>query len=132
LQGLGDPLFQWDSFWHQPCKLLEQVAVKVIKAEEDEANRLSVSTAKLIDTVSSIAHALYGKKGSEGYESQLLSFLPFPARTEKEKEAPKGSITPDKETIKIFFELVEKNEIPGVVFAHLQPLMADWRKIANE
>jgi hypothetical protein len=126
---LSDPLFQWVSFWQQPCKLLEQVVTKVIEAEEDQANRVSVTTARLIDTVNEIVYALYGKKGANDYEPQLFSLLPFPSRTVQEKKAPEGSIIPDRETIEIFFELVRQNQIPGVVFAHLQPLMDDWRKL---
>ena len=125
MQKLGDPRFQYDRFWSQPCKLLERLVKKVIEIEKDEANRVSLTTARLIDTINNIAHALYGKKDST-YESQMLQFLPFPI--EKEEEELEGAILPNKATLKIFFEEVDRGRIPAIVVSHLQPLLDGWRK----
>jgi hypothetical protein len=123
---LGDPEFQWAKFWKQPCNLLESIANGITEDEEQRANQQSITTAKLIDSIHSIAHALYGKEGSK-FESSLIDSLPFPERL-RPKEELEGVITPTKETIEIFLELSRQGRIPGAVFAHLQPLIAIWTK----
>jgi hypothetical protein len=112
--------------------LLEELAKAVDTEQEEEANRLSATTANLIDTINAITHALYSKEGSE-YQSKPSSFLPFPARTkQEEKEEFENEITPKKETIEILFEEIAKGTIPAAVIAHLYPLLSDWKRILNE
>lgn len=123
---LGDPEFQWAKFWDQPCTLLEKLVVGIDKDEEMQANKLSITTAKLIDSIQSISHSLYGKEGSE-YKSNIIEYLPFPDRL-KTKEELENAIVPTKETIAVFLELAKQGRIPTDVLAHLQPLVETWTR----
>jgi hypothetical protein len=94
---------------------------------KDTANRSSLTTAYLLDTIQGIVSQVWGKGE---YESAPGKYLPYPPP--KSDEDAQAIDTPSIETLKILFDLIKAGDIPNTVVAHLSPLLPDWQKLIKK
>ena len=106
--------FPRERFLKTPVKKLRWILSKIEENEKNEANTLSVTTARLTHLILQIAES-FGGKSSPGSKVEPLDFLPFP-EVLKESRRIAG---PSPETKTVLSRLVRARGIPMHVFTAL-------------
>jgi hypothetical protein len=100
------------------------VVKELCSQSKDRANRDSITTAYLLDTIQGIVSQVWGKGE---YESAPGRYLPFPPP--KDGEDSQDVDVPSIDTLIILFAAIKSGTVPNTVVAHLSPLLGDWKKL---